>query len=175
MLHPLKVKLRPHFVSNAFKNKISAILRVTGIATYISGFFLGISTAYTDLGYYGHIFSWFTALFTWCCAFISGTMLFGFSEIITLLDANANKSYESEDISQQLNVVIKEALAEIIINPPIIQQSYKEILFEYRPDKWIVCPKCGKKQSSDANTCESCNVKFIYKTEDVVNLSNNKE
>lgn len=102
---PLKIKLSSQSYSDMFDNKISAILRIVGIATYIGGFILGISTLN------GSEFSWSIAIFIWSYAFISGTMFLGFSEIINLLDVAAYKSYESEDISKQLSVIIKEALA----------------------------------------------------------------
>lgn len=73
-------------------NVVASILRMFAILIYIGGFLLGFLTSgtveyWTDSLYYALL----SALPTWGTAFVSGTLMFGFSEIIRLLQVIADK------------------------------------------------------------------------------------
>lgn len=68
------------------QNPIAMTLMVIAVITYIAGFIAGIA-----LGWDGYDFNIMIAFIYWCVAFISGTMLLGFAEIIKLLNDIKNK------------------------------------------------------------------------------------
>lgn len=70
-------------------NKVSIALKVIACITYIAGIIWGIVSS-TDKSYLGDglyytDFSFETALIYWSIAILAGTLILGFSEIITLL------------------------------------------------------------------------------------------
>ena len=70
-------------------NKVSIALKVIACITYIAGIIWGIVSS-TDKSYLGNglyytDFSFETALIYWSIAILAGTLILGFSEIITLL------------------------------------------------------------------------------------------
>ena len=74
-------------------NKIAIALNVIGVLAIIGGIIIGFATYSMPLeGYYTLTEEDYSVLFTWIGAgLISGIMMFGFAEIINLLDKIKNK------------------------------------------------------------------------------------
>ena len=81
------------------KNRVARIIQVFAVLIYslgaVWGFVVGNSvgnvTTYFYSGYHSNSFSFQSALIVWIAAFVSGTMMLGFAEIIRLLQEIADK------------------------------------------------------------------------------------
>lgn len=163
-MNTFKVELRPSRIPDAYENKVASIIRVLAIVTYIGGVIWGLTTSSVTHMDYSE-FMWSSAFTKWITAFLSGTILLGFAEIISLLYGIQTHGYETNDIAGQLAIVIQKAISEDdkTYTPPIVRYNENEILFEYRPEKEITCPKCGQTQPSTQNQCKKCGIEFVYK------------
>lgn len=68
------------------KNSIASILRFFAIATYILGFVAGLLLGIDAFGY-----SFLVCVLYWLGSFVAGTIMYGFSEIIRLLQIISEK------------------------------------------------------------------------------------
>jgi hypothetical protein len=86
------MKVVPSISSKVKTNKITIMLIITALIIYIGGFFIGLVLGNTGGEFSGlAIFSFNEALIYWFPAFIIGTVLLGFAEIINLIQKKDNK------------------------------------------------------------------------------------
>lgn len=163
---------------NERKNSVGSVLKALAILTYIGGAILGIiyGNAFAICGG----FSMPVALLAWISSFVSGTLLYGFSEVIYLLQDIKWNTFSSNSISSSDSSLLlatdeetnsapaKEVKAVRVINEP---PAPKVAVFPYRPQSLsipVVCPFCGMVQRPDVNRCCECEAgfSFLEKVED---------
>ena len=72
-------------------NGVATAIRVIAVITFILGFIVGIAAGMVDVGYRDTEFYFSVALTYWVVTAVSGIMLLGFAEIISLLNDIKNK------------------------------------------------------------------------------------
>lgn len=155
------------------KNNIGTVIKTLAILTYIGGAILGLVCGST-FGIYNE-FSMPVALVIWISDFCMGTLLYGFSEIINLLQGikdNISSAFNGGSLISTDDPLILKA------NEEADQSSAKEVkaieiiptqkiaIYPYRPKSLsipIVCPFCGMVQRPDVNECCECDAKFTFK------------
>jgi ribosomal protein S27AE len=78
------------YIQYKSENIIAFLIKIIAIGIYIVGFIYGLAASRISiLG--DHYFSFWNLIFFWVSAFVAGTMVLGFSEIIRLLDRISKK------------------------------------------------------------------------------------
>lgn len=159
------------------ENGFAKALRIIGMC--IIGF--GMIGSFTlgsvfETGY--HDYNWGVAIIGIISSIVSGTLFFGFSEVINLLDSinrkigNANTSTYYSSNAAVLNPQPSVAKQEINVSAQSskvnsedeLEPDENTVVFEARPTtEPIVCPKCGTSQRNNRNVCLNCGAKFLFK------------
>ena len=167
-------KIKPE-VGNA-ENSVASAIRILAWVTIIGGLILGF---FLGKGPYDNEFSFTIAVIYWAVSIVTGIMLMGFSEIIRLLQQNAEKEYKiyckKLDISQSLCETKVKNAAQVLDgsnikntaeqNVPSFNQAEKEVHFATRPADTLVCPLCNSKQYANRSVCFDCGARFIFDDE----------
>lgn len=148
------------------KNSSGVLIKTLAILTYIGGFILGLVCG-NGFAIYGEFFMP-AALIVWVSGFFYGTLLYGFSEIINLLQGikdNSTPVLDGDSLSLDDDEETDPASAKEVKAIEIIPAK-KVAVYPYRPQSLsipIVCPFCGMVQRPDVNECCECNAKFTFK------------
>lgn len=179
-----KTIIRLNTVNEQEKNKIAYLIKMFALFTYIGGFIFGCIVAYTKVEYNGLVssdFSWIKAFLIWIISFYSGTLLYGYSEIINILQAIKFKSYRGEfeeNIEQNCsaknspkdeskvvstnNFVNNSSPIEVIKDSNSLS---KVAIFQHRSGDKFICPECKNIQRPDRKVCWKCGTIFKFKNE----------